>query len=203
MNLAKGLIAFVMDILETIVFVGSIFIVIYLYILQPNQVKGESMTHTFEDKDYIFTSKMTYKLRKPEQGDVVVFHSPRKEGQDFDIEYIKRVIGVPGDTVSFVDCVQARSGVNECDITVNGKLLTEPYIRSKTVLLYNTIYTENEQIVVPEGSLFVMGDNRPGSQDSRAFGPIPQESVIGVVFFRYLPLNHVGWISNPLKTPTH
>lgn len=203
MNLTKGLIAFVMDILETIVFVGSIFIVIYLYILQPNQVKGESMTNTFQDKDYIFTSKVTYKQRKPELGDVVVFHAPRKEGQDFDIEYIKRVIGVPGDTVSFVDCVQVSSGANECDVTVNGKLLNEPYIRSKTVLLYNTIYTENELIIVPEGSLFVMGDNRPGSQDSRAFGPISQESVIGVVFFRYLPLSHLGWITNPQKNPAH
>jgi len=94
-HLLKGILDFVMDILETVVFIGSLFIVVYLFIMQPNQVKGASMDPTFNSGDYIFTSKITYKLRGFERGDVVVFKSPKNP----DIEYIKRIIGLPGDKV--------------------------------------------------------------------------------------------------------
>jgi signal peptidase I len=197
MNATRSFLQFVMDILETIVFVGSLFIVVYLYILQPNQVKGASMTHTFLDKDYIFTSKATYKLRAPKHGDVIVFYGPRKQGQDFDVEYIKRIIGLPGDTVMFTNCKVNLSEMIDCDVVLNGHLIAEPYLRDKTVLFHDTIYKENESITVPEDTFFVMGDNRPGSLDSRVFGPIPQSSVIGVVFYRYLPPSRMGWITSP------
>ena len=76
LEVGKSIINFVMDILETIVFVGSLFIVIYLFVAQPNQVKGASMDPTFGSGDYIFTSKITYKMRAYQRGDVVVFKSP-------------------------------------------------------------------------------------------------------------------------------
>lgn len=78
MKIVKGLIEFVMEILETVVFVGSIFIVTYLFIMQPNQVKGASMEPTFLSGEYIFTSKITYKFRPMQKGDVVIFKSPKK-----------------------------------------------------------------------------------------------------------------------------
>lgn len=183
-------VAFVMDILETVVFVGTIFIVLYLYIIQPNQVKGQSMSPTFEDRDYIFTSKVNYRVDKPKNGDVVVFRSP----QNKDIEYIKRIIGLPGDTIVFRNCEPVQQ--KDCDVELNGQTLNEAYIQQKTPLLYNSMYTKDEEITVPDGQIFVMGDNRGGSLDSRIFGPVPLTDVIGVVFFRYLPASKIGVISS-------
>ncbi len=184
MRLAKAALDFVMDILETITFVGSIFVVVYLFIMQPNQVKGPSMEPTFRSGEYIFTSKVTYKFRPMERGDVVVFKSPKNPDQ----EYIKRIIGLPGDTV------KVRGG----EVFVNGAQLSENYISDKTSVFEGGFAQEDVQITVPSGKLFVMGDNRPHSSDSREFGPIDQESLIGQVFYRYFPTDRMGPIKNPL-----
>lgn len=172
-----------MDILETVVFVGSLFIVVYLFVAQPNQVKGASMDPTFGSGDYIFTSKVTYKMRAYHRGDVVVFKSPHNP----DIEYIKRIIGVPGDVVM----------VKDSEVFVNGRQLAEPYIAAKTNLWEGGFSKNGEGTKVEEGMLFVMGDNRPRSSDSREFGPIAQSSIIGQVFYRYFPPSKVGTIANP------
>lgn len=172
-----------MDILETVTFVASIFIVIYLFIMQPNQVKGASMEPGLYSGEYIFTSKITYKFRPIESGDIVVFKSP----QNPDIDYIKRVIGIPGDTVIFQDQ----------KVSVNGEVLTEPYVADKTDLWEGGYIKEGEPIIVPNGEIIVLGDNRPRSSDSREFGPIPISSVIGQVFYRYFPPNKMGGFTNP------
>jgi len=183
LEVGKSIINFVMDILETIVFVGSLFIVIYLFVAQPNQVKGASMDPTFGSGDYIFTSKVTYKMRAYHRGDVIVFKSPHNP----DIEYIKRIIGVPGDFVM----------VKDSEVYVNGRKLTENYIAAKTNLWEGGFSKNGEETKVTEGMLFVMGDNRPRSSDSREFGLITEESVIGQVFYRYFPPNKAGAIPNP------
>ena len=180
----KGVLEFVMDILETVVFIGSLFIVVYLFIMQPNQVKGASMDPTFNTGDYIFTSKVTYKFRGYNRGDVVVFKSPKNP----DIEYIKRIIGLPGDKVM----------VKDSEVFVNGIKLAENYIAAKTNLWENGFSKNGEEITVPGGELFVMGDNRPRSSDSREFGPVPEDSIIGQVFYRYFPSTKMGSIDNPL-----
>jgi signal peptidase I len=185
MKFLKAIITFLMEIMETIVFIGSLFIAVYMFILQPNQIKGVSMEPTFFDKEYIFTSKFTYKIRDPQRGDVVVFHSPKNP----DIEYIKRVIGLPGDTIL----------ISGPKVFVNGSLINEPYISAPTQLLPNNFVKENEPVTVSLGEIFVMGDNRPRSADSREFGPIPISSVVGHVFYRYFPANRVGNINNPFK----
>ncbi len=172
-----------MDILETVVFVGSLFIVVYLFVAQPNQVKGASMDPTFASGDYIFTSKITYKMRSYHRGDVIVFKSPGNP----DIEYIKRIIGVPGDVVM----------VKDSEVYVNGRQLKEDYISAKTNLWEDGFSKNGVGVPVSEGMLFVMGDNRPRSSDSREFGLITQESVIGQVFYRYFPPNKAGVIPNP------
>lgn len=183
MRFVKALIDFVMDILETVTFVGSLFIVIYLFIMQPNQVKGVSMVPTFHDGEYIFTSKVTYKFRDIQRGDVVVFKSPRNP----DIEYIKRVIGLPGDTIR----------IGQGVVYVNNKPLEEPYISDTTNLWEGGYLKEDEQVTVPDGKVWVMGDNRPRSSDSREFGPVTIESLIGQVFYRYFPPEKMGIIKNP------
>ncbi len=183
MNIVKQGIEFVMDILETIVFVGSLFIVIYLFIMQPNQVRGASMEPTFYTGDYIFTSKITYKFRDVNRGDVIVFHSPKNA----DIEFIKRIIGLPGDKIV----------IRNSEVYVNDVLIDEPYIASKTPLWDGGYIKEDEPLIVPSGQIFVMGDNRPRSSDSREFGPVPISSIIGQVFFRYFPSDKMGIIGNP------
>ncbi len=185
LGVVKAIFTFIMDILETIVFVGSLFIVVYLFIMQPNQVKGASMDPTFATGDYIFTSKITYKIRDFHRGEVVVFKSPSNP----DIDYIKRVIGLPGDTVM----------VKDEEVYVNGVMLNEPYIAAKTNVWDGGYSKNGEATKVPEGMLFVMGDNRPRSSDSREFGPITIESVIGLVFYRYFPPNKMGIITNPFS----
>ncbi len=194
MNIFKGMMEFIMDILETVVFMGAMFIVIYLYVFQPNQVRGSSMLPTFEDKDYIFTSRLAYKLGEPKRGDVVVFRSP----QNPDIEYIKRVVGIEGDKIKFTDCSLPNNV--DCTVVVNGQPISEGYIKAKTQLFDNSMVAPDQEITVPQKMLFVMGDNRPGSLDSRIFGPVDQDSIIGVVIVRYLPANKMGLIKNPFTT---
>lgn len=186
MHLAKGLLDFFMDILETITFVGSIFVVVYLFIMQPNQVKGPSMLPTFESGEYIFTSKVTYKFRPMARGDVVVFRSPKNPDQ----EYIKRIIGLPGDKIR----------IDTGRVFVNDQQVTESYIADTTTLFEGGALQNNVPITVGVDELFVMGDNRPHSSDSREFGPIPTSSLIGQVFYRYYPTDRIGSITNPLES---
>ncbi|OGK24823.1 signal peptidase I [Candidatus Roizmanbacteria bacterium RIFCSPHIGHO2_12_FULL_37_9b] len=184
MGIVKGIIDFVMDILETIVFIGSLFIVVYFFIVQPNQVKGASMEPTFFSGEYILTSKITYKFRSPHRGDVIIFKSPKNP----DIDYIKRIIGLPGDKIV----------IQDAKIYVNDQVLEENYISAETNLWESGYIKEGSPVSVPPNMLFVMGDNRPRSSDSREFGPVPLDAVIGEVFFRYFPANKMGTIINPI-----
>lgn len=184
MSIIKMIIEFVMDVLETIVFIGSLFIVTYLFIMQPNQVKGASMEPIFESGDYIFTSKVTYKFRGFERGDVIVFKSPKNP----DIEYIKRVIGLPGDKII----------IQDGHIYINNVLIEENYISANTNLWEGGYVKEGVPTAISTEELFVMGDNRSRSSDSREFGPISIDSVIGQVFYRYFPSSKMGTVNNPL-----
>lgn len=173
-----------MDILETIVFIGSLFIVTYLFILQPNQIRGASMEPTFYSGEYILTSKITYKFRPIQRGDVVVFQSPKNP----DIDYIKRIIGLPGDSLM----------IKEGKLYVNDVVIDELYISAKSTLWDNGYLKEGIPIQIPKDEIFVMGDNRPRSSDSREFGPVHIDTIIGQVFFRYFPTSKLGIINNPI-----
>jgi signal peptidase I len=183
MEIIKKVIDFVMDILETVTFVGSLFIVTYLFIVQPNEIRGASMDTTFANGQYILTNKLAYKFGQPTYGDVIVFESPENQ----DIDYIKRIIATEGDRVM----------ISQNGVFVNGKRMDEPYIQQPTSLIDGGYLMDGQEIVVPPGHVFVMGDNRPRSSDSRVFGPIPLQDVIGEVFFRYFPADKLGTIKNP------
>ena len=182
----KKIIEFVMDILETVVFVGSLFIVSYLFVIAPNQVKGASMEPTFDSGDYILTSKISYKFGRPQKGDIVVFASLRNK----DIDYIKRIIGVPGDRIV----------INDNEVFLNGVLLNEDYISAKTSLFDGGFMKNNIEVTVPDGYLYVMGDNRRRASDSREFGFIPVTNVIGKVIYRYFPFNKMGFVKKPYQS---
>lgn len=141
------------------------------------------MDNTFHNGDYILTSKIAYRFEKPELGDIVVFESPSNP----DVDYIKRIIGVPGDRIM----------VSNGAVTRNGKVLAEPYAERPISVFQGGFLQEGQEVVVPVGYVWVMGDNRPRSSDSREFGFIPQEHIVGKVFFRYFPPKVTGWIKNP------
>lgn len=174
----KKFVNFVLDFLETIVVALSIFVVVYLFIMQPHEIKGSSMEPNFQDKEYILTDKISFRIHSPNRGDVVIFKAPVNP----DVDYIKRVIGLPGDRVK----------VQYGFVYVNGEKLNEYYLRDTTSLFSGSFMSEGVEVLVPEGKIFVMGDNRPHSSDSRQFGPVPISDVIGRAFIRYWPVTAIG-----------
>lgn len=176
---------FFLDIIETVVIALSIFLVVYLFFMQPHQVNGQSMVPNFHSGEYVLTDKITYKFRNPKRGEVIVFHAPdaaqcpKGTGCDF----IKRVIGEPGDTIA----------VQNNHYYVNGEVLAEPYIPADYPTSVGA-FTRDRTITLTDGEYFVSGDNRPYSSDSRAWGPITKNEIVGKAFFRYWPLNVAGII---------
>lgn len=175
---------FLFDILQQIALGGAFFVVFYIYIAQPNMIRGSSMLPTFKDKEYILTDKITYKLRNPARGEVVILQSPANA----DIDFIKRVIGLPGDTIS----------INDGKVYLNDKQLMEPYISVYTPIIPGGFLKDGDNVSIPQNSYFVLGDNRPGSSDSREYGLVPFEHIIGRVVFRYFPIARAGFITTPV-----
>ncbi len=177
-SLIKRCTNFFLDFLETIVVALSIFVVVYLFLVQPHEVKGSSMEPNFHNNDYILTDKISLKLHSPSRGDVVIFKAPRNP----EVDYIKRVIGLPGEKVK----------IQKGYVYVNDKKLDESYLADITNLFPGSFVQEGIDITVPEGEYFVMGDNRSHSSDSREFGPISSNLIIGKAFFRYWPPTGIG-----------
>jgi signal peptidase I len=186
MSIAGSLGGFFLDIIETVVVALSVFLVIYLFFMQPHQVNGQSMEPTFLSGEYVLTDKVSYQTGNPKRGDVVVFHAPEAAGcpANTGCDFIKRVIGVPGDTVQ----------VAEGGYFVNGMQLPEPYIPPENVTEPGEFTQGNRTIDLGPDEYFVSGDNRPFSSDSRVWGPISKKAIVGRAFLRYWPLNKISII---------
>src|SRR5512142_759267 len=154
------------ELLETILPAILIAVLLNLFVVQPTKVRGESMEPTLHTDEYLLVEKITYHLHQPQRGDVVVFKYPRDEAENF----IKRVIGVPGDTVEII------SG----RVYIDGQPIVEPYLLQ---LPRENMPAEKG----PEGKLFVLGDNRLNSNDSRSFGMVSMGEVVGRAWLRYWP----------------
>lgn len=165
---------FSMDFLETAVVALSIFVVVYLFLVQPHEIKGSSMEPNFHNNEYILTDKISYRMRDPKRGEVVIFKAPKNP----DVDYIKRVIALPGERVK----------VQNGSVFVNGKKLNEAYLNDTTNIFPGQFMTEGIEITVPEGYLFALGDNRQHSSDSREFGPVKEDQIIGRALLRYWPI---------------
>lgn len=179
----RRFLGFFLDILQVIVFAAALFLFIYLLILQPHKIKGNSMFPSFLNGEFLLTDKVSYRVGDPKRGDVVVFQAPPRESD----EYIKRIIGLPGETVAI------RGG----HVYINGKLLSEPYLDSGVYTSGGLFLNENQEYVVPENQYFVMGDNRPGSSDSRSWGPVIFKKITGRAWIVYWPFNKSGKIPQP------
>lgn len=175
--------AFFLDMIETLVIALSIFLVVYLFFMQPHQVNGQSMVPNFQSGEYVLTDKVSYRFSNPQRGEVVVLHAPEAANcpQGTGCDFIKRVLGVPGDTVEIAN--------NQ--VIVNGTPLPEPYIPADFETLPGR-FTENGPITLGTDEYFVSGDNRPYSSDSRTWGPVLKSGIIGKAFFRYWPVAAMG-----------
>jgi signal peptidase I len=179
------------EIVETLVLTLLIFVVIQNFIAQPYKVQQLSMERTLEPEQYVLVDKLTPRFDAYNRGDIVVFDPPADWG-DSTTPFIKRVIGEPGDKVEIRD-----DGL----VYINDVALDEPYLyadesgapQATTASLDESTWT------VPEGELFLMGDHRQNSADSRTFGPVPIDRVIGRAWLRYWPLGTFGI----LQTPTY
>ena len=141
------------------------------------RVDGRSMEPSFQDGDYVIVNKLAYSSGELDRGDVIVFPFPLNTEEDF----IKRIIGLPGDHLKIV----------RGDIFLNGQRITEDY-------LLTNASGDMEEIIVPQGTVFVMGDNRNDSSDSRVWGPLQISEIIGKAFYRYWPFNAIGAIDHPM-----
>jgi len=181
MELLKRVGTFFLDIIETIVIALAIFVVVYLFLVQPHQVKGLSMFPRFNDAEYILTNKVSYRLHTPQRGDVVVFKSP----QNPEVDFIKRIIGLPGEKIK----------VMNGKIYINGVSLDESvYLPNDFVTNAGAFAKEGQEITVPSEEYFCVGDNRNHSSDSREWGFVPVKDIVGKAWLRYWPLNRLGFV---------
>jgi len=171
-------------ILEWVAVIGGgvlIAFVVEAFLVQAFWIPSPSMEPTLEQGDRVLVNKLAYKFHDVHRGDVVVFERPpgTSNGADDEIkDLIKRVVGVGGDRI------ESRDG----SLYVNRELIDEPYLEP------GTRTDVPEAIVVPDGQVFVMGDNRENSEDSRVFGPIDEDTIVGRAFVRVLPPDRLGWL---------
>jgi signal peptidase I len=168
---------------KAIILAVGLAMIIRFFLFEPYLVEGSSMDPTLKDGDRLFVNKTLQFIGEIEKGDIVII-----DGKEENIRYVKRIIGLPGDKVS------AENG----SVYVNGKKIEEPYLESNEedaeqmgMLLTNDF----EEIVVPEGSYFVMGDNRLNSMDSRnGLGLIESDRILGKSEFIFFPFSHLSKI---------
>jgi signal peptidase I len=171
------------EVVETLVLTLLIFLVIQNFVAQPYQVKQLSMERTLEPGQYVLVDKLTPRFSAYKRGDIVVF-TPPSGWTDLDTPFIKRVIGLPGDRIEIRD---------DGKVYANDVELKEPYLYVQNGVAQPTIPPASQsRWEVGAGQLFVLGDHRMNSADSRNFGPIDGSSVIGRAWLRYWPLNTFG-----------
>lgn len=187
MSLFRKIYLFLIDTLQSLLIAAAVFLVIYVFILKPFQVKGDSMYPNFFNDSYVLTNVIALRFQNPKLGDVIVFKAPPEPEK----AYIKRVIGVPGDTIS----------IQNGQVVLNGISLNESAYLKPTVKTYGgTFLKEGQKIQVPADNYFVMGDNRPFSSDSREWGFVSKDKLDGFSFFVYWPVNEAKAVKNPYIT---
>jgi signal peptidase I len=154
------------EMVETILLTLLIYVLIRTFLIENYRVVGHSMVPTLKDRQFVVVNKLDYRLRDPRRGDVIVFFDPR----DGDRKLIKRIVGLPGETI------EIRGG----QVFVNGQALDEPYIQ-------NSGHYSQPPTPVPDGHVYVLGDNRSNSSDSHNWGTLPETKIVGRAWFSYWP----------------
>lgn len=170
----SGCVGFIIDTVETILLALVLFLVINTLSARV-RVENVSMKPTLQPGEFLLVNRVAYKLGEPSIGDIIVFHAPGVS----DMDYIKRIIGLPGDAVS----------ITGGTVTVNNQPLYEPYIADSP--------NYSGEWIVPEGEYFVLGDNRNNSSDSHLWGFVPQEDIVGKALLIYWPLSEAALLTRP------
>lgn len=152
--------------------------VVQRFVIRPFVVNGESMDPTFKTGDYLLIDEVTYRFHEPERGDVVIFRAPPEPDKFF----VKRIVGLPGDTVSIGGSV----------VTITNKEHPKGLILSESFITHPGL--NSLSVTVPEGEYFVMGDNRAGSYDSRSWGTLPKSEIRGRALLRLLPIKEADYL---------
>jgi signal peptidase I len=161
------------DVLGTMLPAALIALLIHVFLAQATRVYGQSMQPNLHTNERLVVEKLSYRFHGPRRGDVVVLHDPGGSSELL----IKRVVGLPGERVTIADG----------RVFIDGVALAEPYLDQET-------QSQARSWLVPPLQVFVMGDNRQVSRDSRTFGPVPRDQIVGRALFRYWPLDHFGLV---------
>lgn len=161
----------------------AISFVIRYFIAQPFIVRGASMEPNYQDQQYLVVDELSYYLRAPKRGEVIVFHYPRNTTQYF----IKRIVGLPGETIKIENGTIHLINAEYPD----GLVFEEPYLAQQS-----RITRPDSTIVLKNNEYFVLGDNRDFSSDSRAWGPLGKDYIVGKVLFRAWPPSKFGIVPN-------
>jgi len=181
-KLMKQTFSFIWELAKVFIIALVIVLPIRYFLFQPFIVKGDSMVPNFHSGDYLIIDEISYRFNAPKRGEVVVFKYPENPSQKF----IKRIVGLPGDTVEIKD-----GQVILYDKDNNQQVLEEAYLPSSKETYGNI------KVSLGSDQYFVLGDNRPYSSDSRTWGPLPKSNIIGRVFMRVFPLAALGKITLP------
>ena len=161
----------------------AIVLPIRYFVIQPFIVRGASMEPNFENREYLVIDEFSFYFRNPKRSEVIVFRYPRDPRQFF----IKRVIGLPGETV----------GIHDGKVFIDGEELKESYIPENFGTQGAFFLQTGQEVTVPEGQFFVMGDNRNNSSDSRYWGFVPMKDIVGRAWFVYWPPSSVRTVMKP------
>ena len=157
---------------ETAILTLLIFVVMRA-LIQNYRIEGYSMEPNLHEQQYLIVNKVAYYLGEPKRGDIIVFEYPKGDPNGPERDYIKRIIGLPGEVVS----------LQQGEVYIDGQVLAEPYIQE----LCRTSRCQNQEWVLAENQYFVLGDNRNNSYDSASFGPITRDLIVGRAWINYWP----------------
>ncbi len=169
---AKKKSSFFTEILQSLLVAALLALIIHTFIMQNFRIPSGSMEPTLQIQDYIFASKLTYRLGEPKHGDIVVFKYPRDTSRYF----VKRLIAVGGEIVELKDS----------KLFIDGRLVAEDYLPQ------GLEFRDYGPVTVPEGDYFMLGDNRNNSSDSRDWGYVPRNLIVGKEIFIYWPPARIG-----------
>lgn len=166
-----------LDLLEYAIIGGAVFLLSYIFIGQLLRVTGDSMIPNFHDGEQIIAEKVSIQFEELKRGDIVIFKHPSDE----DKLIIKRIIGMPNESAR----------ITEGNVYINGKILEEPYLPTSATTTAGKVFKDGVEVLIPENSYMLLGDNRNNSTDSREWGFVKKDRITAKAFLVYFPLNKI------------
>lgn len=157
---------------------GGLFVILYTYIIQPHKITGSAMAPNFIDSQYYLSNKFVYRFDLPKRGEVVVFKYPKNR----EVDFFKRIVGLPGEKIK----------IQDCKVFINDRMLEELYLPAESCTRGAEFLEESVTLTIPDNNYIVLGDNRDFSSDSRVWGPVPKEDIIGRMDFCYYKCSESG-----------